>query len=339
MNKKNWPITSRIELLLAKIAGRDVDLNTMTPPVASNTTEEMLLEIAERMDKGGNAQNYALPEITDDNVDSFVAASKSVTVLNTIIPYQKIDILDGKGKCENVNSLYITDGALVRFKLVGSLYSRTGETTNANGQYQSRSSPITVSVDLSTLEPGIAYHVTGRVTADSFSGQTNSSTTCAVDANIVYKDGVSVPFTSTGDKKVSKIAVYADSIKVHVLTSGDESASVNLLFERLDTTTVNNSYDERIFVDPDGTAIVGPFTFADDVMMIDFHQSSFIAQEFIVRMDLINTEYHYELVPDKYKNSIPTVYRLGDDADLSNVIAAVNNLIDGLGTSGLMHTD
>lgn len=45
-----WNIASRIELLLAKIAGHDVDINTMTPPVATNLTEELMLEIAERMD-------------------------------------------------------------------------------------------------------------------------------------------------------------------------------------------------------------------------------------------------------------------------------------------------
>ena len=43
-------ITSREELLLAKIAGRDVNLETMTPPVASNMTEKLMLEIAERID-------------------------------------------------------------------------------------------------------------------------------------------------------------------------------------------------------------------------------------------------------------------------------------------------
>lgn len=48
-----WNITSRLELLLAKIAGHDVDLSTMTPPVATNLTEELLLEIADRLDNGG----------------------------------------------------------------------------------------------------------------------------------------------------------------------------------------------------------------------------------------------------------------------------------------------
>ena len=56
MSKKNWNITSRTELLLAKIAGRDVDLNTMTPPVASNATEELLLEIADRLDRAGGGE-------------------------------------------------------------------------------------------------------------------------------------------------------------------------------------------------------------------------------------------------------------------------------------------
>ena len=43
-------ITSRLNMFLAKIAGRNVDIDTLTPPVAVNATEELLLEIADRMD-------------------------------------------------------------------------------------------------------------------------------------------------------------------------------------------------------------------------------------------------------------------------------------------------
>lgn len=43
-------ITSRTDLLLAKIAGKSVNLNTMTPPVAASVTEQLLLDIAERLD-------------------------------------------------------------------------------------------------------------------------------------------------------------------------------------------------------------------------------------------------------------------------------------------------
>lgn len=47
---KNWKPETRIDLLLAKIAGHDVDISTMTPPVASSATEQFLLEIAEKID-------------------------------------------------------------------------------------------------------------------------------------------------------------------------------------------------------------------------------------------------------------------------------------------------
>lgn len=46
--KKN--IRSRLEFFLAKVAGKDVDITKLTPPVASDTIEELLLEIAERLD-------------------------------------------------------------------------------------------------------------------------------------------------------------------------------------------------------------------------------------------------------------------------------------------------
>ena len=56
-------ITSREELLLAKIAGRDVNLETMTPPVASNMTEKLMLEIAERIDNIGGGSDESTYEV------------------------------------------------------------------------------------------------------------------------------------------------------------------------------------------------------------------------------------------------------------------------------------
>jgi hypothetical protein len=46
----NTTITSRKELLLAKLAGYDVNLDTMTPPVAASLQEKLTLEIADRLD-------------------------------------------------------------------------------------------------------------------------------------------------------------------------------------------------------------------------------------------------------------------------------------------------
>lgn len=91
MNKKNWPITSRIELLLAKIAGRDVDLNTMTPPVASNTTEEMLLEIADRLDNGGSGGS-GLPQVGANDVGSVLAVVKRESCPTPIITETTVNV-------------------------------------------------------------------------------------------------------------------------------------------------------------------------------------------------------------------------------------------------------
>lgn len=51
----NNTITGREELLLAKIAGEDVDISTMTPPVAMNKKEKLLLDIADRFDEIGKS--------------------------------------------------------------------------------------------------------------------------------------------------------------------------------------------------------------------------------------------------------------------------------------------
>ena len=49
----NRNINTRLQLLLAKIAGRDVDLSTMTPTVPLSLEEELLVEIADRLDSEG----------------------------------------------------------------------------------------------------------------------------------------------------------------------------------------------------------------------------------------------------------------------------------------------
>ena len=46
----NTTIRDRLELLLAKIAGQNVNISSMTPGAASNLKEKLLLDIAKRID-------------------------------------------------------------------------------------------------------------------------------------------------------------------------------------------------------------------------------------------------------------------------------------------------
>lgn len=46
-------IRERLDYFLAKIAGREVDIEDLTPPAAATATEELLEEIAERMENMG----------------------------------------------------------------------------------------------------------------------------------------------------------------------------------------------------------------------------------------------------------------------------------------------
>lgn len=64
MNKN---ITDREDLFWAKIAGRDVDISTMTPPVAASVREELMLEVAERIGAGGGGSSLP-PAGADGNV-------------------------------------------------------------------------------------------------------------------------------------------------------------------------------------------------------------------------------------------------------------------------------
>ena len=63
-------ITSRLNTFLAKVAGRDVDISTLTPPVAINATEELLLEIADRIDSGGSS-DFSTAEVTVTDASTY----------------------------------------------------------------------------------------------------------------------------------------------------------------------------------------------------------------------------------------------------------------------------
>ena len=55
-------ITNREDVFLGKIAGRDVDISTWTPPVANGVREKILEEIADRIDE---LSENALPKIEE----------------------------------------------------------------------------------------------------------------------------------------------------------------------------------------------------------------------------------------------------------------------------------
>ena len=79
MNKN---ITDREDLFWAKMAGRDVDISTMTPPVVASQREELMLEVAERIGAGGGGGSE-LPtpgnagNVLTDNGTAWVSAAPS----------------------------------------------------------------------------------------------------------------------------------------------------------------------------------------------------------------------------------------------------------------------
>ena len=60
----NSKISTRLQVLLGKIAGRNVDLSTMTPPVAASVEEMLLGEIAGRIDTVAASAESIKPKIT-----------------------------------------------------------------------------------------------------------------------------------------------------------------------------------------------------------------------------------------------------------------------------------
>lgn len=65
-----FDIRSRMEFFLAKVAGKDIDLNTIVPAGASNAVEELLLEIADRIGDAGT-----VPAATADKAGVVKAAA------------------------------------------------------------------------------------------------------------------------------------------------------------------------------------------------------------------------------------------------------------------------
>ncbi len=65
-------ITSREDVFLGKIAGRNVDISSWTPPVANGVHEEILTEIADRID---NLSENALPEIEEGDEGKVLGVS------------------------------------------------------------------------------------------------------------------------------------------------------------------------------------------------------------------------------------------------------------------------
>ena len=57
----NNTIKTRLQVFLAKIAGKDVDVSTLTPPVAASLEEKLMLDIADRIDdiEGGTLPNVS----------------------------------------------------------------------------------------------------------------------------------------------------------------------------------------------------------------------------------------------------------------------------------------
>lgn len=68
----------RLEFFLAKIAGEDVDISTLVPPVATSQIEKILLAIADKM--GDNADSV------DDLDGKFDALEKRVAALEKGTP-------------------------------------------------------------------------------------------------------------------------------------------------------------------------------------------------------------------------------------------------------------
>jgi len=71
-------ITSRLGVLLAKIAGKEDSLDRMVPPWATNAEEELMLDIADRVD---GLEAGAVPEVATADKGKFLHANEDTGAL------------------------------------------------------------------------------------------------------------------------------------------------------------------------------------------------------------------------------------------------------------------
>ena len=126
-------ITDRQELLLAKIAGENVSLSTMTPPVAMNKKEKLLLDIADRLsgfDTGGGGDSgvggggVMIVTLTEDD-GSWVADKTAEEIFTSA---QTKEVAAVIVKSDELVALPLTDA----FEDKGDYYAKFGAVTTSN---------------------------------------------------------------------------------------------------------------------------------------------------------------------------------------------------------------
>ena len=110
-------LTSRFQVFLAKIAGRNVSESTLTPPVVTNMEEKLLDEIAERID----TIEGRTPAPTG-GVPLFVNVSTETTAMDKT--------------WKEVHDAFLNEGVLLRMDLVeGSAIMSVSGVMGAEGTY------------------------------------------------------------------------------------------------------------------------------------------------------------------------------------------------------------
>lgn len=110
-------ITSRIEILLAKLAGQDVSLSTMAPGVPINLSEKLMLDIADRLDKieqggggGGAGSGGKIVTIKQE----FDESNNTLTYVNLKTPkvgdVESNEVIARYGGTDEPTEMYMYDG-------------------------------------------------------------------------------------------------------------------------------------------------------------------------------------------------------------------------------------
>ena len=173
-------IKSRIGMYLAKIAGRDVDTDTLMPPVPINEQEELLSEIADRID---NIKDATLPEVgttdagkvltvgedgawapaesggggglppaTTLDYGKVLTLQKAPATMATIVPEQTVTVVNqGESvELENIDTSLVAEGVECRLSIDGGETYYTG-TIDSDWYLEVGNPTITVDFNNSTI--------------------------------------------------------------------------------------------------------------------------------------------------------------------------------------------
>jgi len=232
----NNNLNTRQKILLAKIAGEDVSLETMTPPVAANTEEELMLKIADRLD--AMSEDGSEEESVDSSGTFLVTISQSgTTSYSADKTYEEIDEAYNSGSVVifRYTNLMVSSSAIAEPRDVMDMmtYLSTYRAVLSDPSGYPRTTG-----DMSFI--AISVRSDHTVTAEQITAATNTVCTVTFTQTSGTAGSTSMTETATGTPTIGDINSAARNGKAVVLKyipSGSENPEYYMLDKVIDASS------------------------------------------------------------------------------------------------------